>query len=492
MYRPGGGVALPPFIPSRYMRDITLHSVLPLYDRLNSTIDETGARVYLVGGALRDLLLGRPSYDFDFIVFGDAEGFARTFAARASGRLVVLDDRERIYRVVAGGVTFDFSAPKGGDLPSDLAMRDFTVNAMAADVSISPPNVVSVAGSREDLADGIVRAVSDRTFIDDPLRLLRAFRLSAVLGFSIDAPTMGQIEARRAMIARIARERIRDEWARLLSSPRSFAAVTAMDETGLLEEIFPEIAAMKGVDQNRWHDLDVWGHCLATLHQIETIINEPERFFPSRGPDTNEYFAEPLGGGWTRGSLAKLTALVHDVGKPETRVAGADGQASFHGHENSGAEVFVRMARRLLLGKRATRYGRVLIKNHMRLLSLAVSPTLTKRAVARLYRDTGDALPALLVLGLADTRAGRPDPERELESLRVIDEVLSVVEEIKRSIVPLLSGTEIMRLCGIPEGRLVGRLKSDLSEAQAEGSVTTKRAARVFVLERRRYYAEAV
>jgi poly(A) polymerase len=474
------------------MRDVTLHNVLPLYDPLRSIIDETGARVYLVGGALRDLLLGIPSYDFDFIVFGDAEGFALTFAARAGGRLVVLDDRERIYRVVAAGVVFDFSAPKGADLPSDLAMRDFTVNAMAADVSLSPSPVLSLPGAEEDLARGNIRAVSDRAFVDDPLRLLRAFRLSAVLGFSIDGPTKERIAAGRSMIAQIARERIRDEWARLLSCPRSFPAVTAMDETGLLEEMFPEIAAMKGVDQNRWHDLDVWGHCLATLHQIETIITDPERFFPSRGRETSDYFAEPLGGGWTKGALVKLAALVHDVGKPETRAVGSDGQASFHGHENTGAEIFVAIGRRLLLGKRATRYGRILIKNHMRLLSLSVSPTLTRRAVARLYRDTGDALPALLVLGLADTRAGRADPERERESIRVIEDVLSVVDEIKRAVVPLLSGTEIMRLCGIPEGRLVGRLKSDLSEAQAEGSITNKPAARAFVLERRRYYAEAV
>ncbi len=122
----------------------------------------------------------------------------------------------------------------------------------------------------------------------------------------------------------------------------------------------------------------------------------------------------------------------------------------------------------------------------MRLLSLAVSPTVTKRAVARLYRDTGDALPALLVLGLADTRAGKTDAARESESIRVIDEVLSIVDEIRSAVVPLLTGTEIMRLCGIPEGKLVGRLKSELSDAQAEGTVTTRHEARAFVLERRK------
>ena len=468
------------------MRDIPRHSTVPRYDRLKSTIVAAAVRVFLVGGAVRDFLLGMPSYDFDFIVFGDPEGFARDFSSRTGGRLVVLDDRERIYRVVTGGINYDFSAPKGPDLGTDLSMRDFTINAMAADASTSPSVVISLPGAEDDLVEGIVRAASNRAFTDDPLRLLRAFRFSAVLGFPIDGPTKDRITEEHSMIAGIARERIREEWARLLSSPRSFSAVAAMDETGLLTAIFPEIGTMKGVDQNRWHSRDVWGHCLATILEIETIIGDPELFFPGRTIELADYFSEPLGGGWTRGSLAKLAALVHDVGKPETRVVGPDGQASFYGHENTGAEIFASMGRRILLGKKAARFGRLLIKNHMRLLSLAVSRAVTKRAVARLYRDTGDALPGLIVLGLADTRAGRTDERRESESIRVIDEVLSIVDEIKKTVVPLLSGTEIMRLCGIPEGKLVGRLKSELAQAQAEGTITTKTEARAFVLERRK------
>lgn len=471
------------------MRDIPLATVIPHYDRLRSVIGRAGGRVYLVGGAVRDCLLGRPSYDFDFIVFSDPESFARELSATLGARLVVLDERERIYRVVWRGVEYDFSAPKGPDLPSDLSMRDFTINALAADASTSPSPVEGLPGWSDDLAAGRIRAASGRAFADDPLRLLRAFRLAAVLGFTIDDDTTRRIALDRGLITGCARERIRDEWARLLSAPRAFTAVRAMDDSGLLETIFPEIGAMKGVAQNRWHSHDVWGHCLATMREMEAVAADLERFFPGRGAYLAEYLGQPLGGGWTMASLAKLTALVHDVGKPATRVVTEDDQASFYGHENVGAEAFSELGRRILLGKKAARFGRLLVKNHMRLLSLAVSREVTKRAVMRLLRDTGQALPALLILGLADTRAGRPDPARESESIRVIETVFSMLDEIQRAVVPLLSGIEIMKLCSISEGRLVGRLKSQLSDAQAMGAVTTRAEARAFVLERIKRHA---
>ncbi len=471
------------------MHDIALDIIIPRYDRVKSAIAADGFPVYLVGGAVRDFLLGRPSYDLDFIVFGDAEAFARRISTMLGGRFVALDERERIYRVVWRKIEYDFSAPKGPDLPSDLARRDFTINALAADLSICPSPVIGLPKSRDDLAAGIIRAASDASFTDDPLRLLRAFRLAAVLGFSIDGPTGQQIARQRDLIAGCARERIRDELARLLSSPRASGAIEAMDRAGLLETIFPATGRMKGVDQNRWHSHDVWGHCLATMREMETVINDLDRFFPGRAEALTDYLKEPLGGGWTRTSLAKLVALVHDVGKPDTRSLKQDNQASFHGHENVGAETFLRMGRHILLGRKAARFGRLLIKNHMRLLSLAVSQAVTKRAVARLFRDTGDALPALLILGLADTRAGRPDPARENESIRIIDEVFSVVDEIKNRITPLLTGTDIMRLCSIPEGQLVGTLKEELADAQAAGVVTTRAGARAFMRERIKRHA---
>jgi poly(A) polymerase len=470
------------------MTDIPLHTLIPAHDRIRSVIDETGMVVYLVGGAIRDFLLKRPTLDFDFIVFSDPDRFARVFAGAAGGRLVVLDEKEKTYRVVSGGVEYDFSAPKGKDLAADARMRDFTINALFADASVSSSPILSPVRGIEDLGRGVIRASSDGVFADDPLRLLRAFRFRAVLGFRIEKKTTARITDRTALIAGVSRERVSDELGKLFAGPNSFAAVSSMDEAGLLTTIFPELGPMKGVVQNRWHTEDVWGHSLAALREIEGITKDPERFFPGRAEEIAGYLDYPLGGGWSRGSLLGLVALAHDVGKPERRFVREDGESAFWGHENLGEEIFGRMAKRILLGKKAVRFAKTLIKNHMRLLSLSVSERVTRRAVARLSRDTGDAVLALLILGLADTLAGRADQERVAEGVRLIDEILTILDESSHRTAPFLNGTEIMEILGIAEGETVGRVKADLSLAQAAGEIRSKRGARAYIRERIKSY----
>jgi poly(A) polymerase len=470
------------------MTDIPLDTLIPAHGRIGSVIDETGMEVYLVGGAIRDYLLKKATLDFDFVVFSDPERFARAFSDVVCGRLVVLDEKEKTYRVVSGGIEYDFSPPKGKDLAADARMRDFTINSLFADASVSPSPILSPTGGMEDLGRGIIRASSDGVFTDDPLRLLRAFRFRAVLGFRIEKKTAALIGAHAALIAGVSRERLADELAKLFSGPYAFAAIRSMDEAGLLTTIFPELAPMKGVQQNRWHTKDVWGHCLAALREIEGIAKDPERFFPGRGDDIARYLDFPLGGGWRRGSLLGLIALAHDVGKPERRFVREDGESAFWGHENLGEEIFGRMARRIILNRKAVRFGRTLIKNHMRLLSLSVSKKVTGRAVARLARDAGDAVPALLILGLADTLAGRADQERVAEGVSLIDEILTIIDRSSRQTTPFLNGTEIMEILGIGEGEIVGRVKADLSLAQAAGEVRSKRGARAFIRERIKSY----
>ena len=470
------------------MTDIPLDSVIPRYSQIASVIKETGMEVYLVGGGIRDFLLQRPSSDFDFIVLSDPERFAGKFSDAVSGRLVVLDDKEKTYRVVTEGVEYDFSAPKGPGLASDVRMRDFTINSLAADASFSPSPILSLAGGIEDLSRGVIRATSEGVFRDDPLRLLRAFRFIAVFGFSIDEKTKSEISEQKGLIVRVSRERVRDEFAKLFSAPHSYSAILSMDATGLLTVIFPEIAPMKGVIQNRWHTEDVWGHCLLAEGEIEKIMGDPERFFSKRGDQIIAYLGGRLGAGWSRGALLKLVALVHDVGKPERRVVRRDGEFAFYGHENLGEEIFTQVSKRILLNRKAVRFGKMLIKNHMRLLSLSVSEKVTRRAITRLYRDAGDAILALLILGLADTMAGKADRNRLAQCIRLACEILTVIDEVSLTIVPLLSGTEIMEILGIPEGEIVGRLKADLTLSQTAGEVRSKSGAKAFIQDRAKFY----
>ena len=442
-----------------------------------------------MGGAIRDHLLGVSSTDFDIVIWGDPETAAKKFSREASGSFVILDSEEAIYRVAVGGETYDFCAPKGADATSDARNRDFTINALSARIwprgSEAATPVVDPTGGLEDLAAGIVRIPSPLVLSDDPVRMLRAFRFSATLNFVIAPETVAEIRARRRDLLSGARERIRDEWTKLLSADRIYPVILEMDDIGILPVMFPEIETMRGVSQNRFHRFDVWGHSLACLEELELLMETyPERL-PGYEEIIRSYLARPLGGGWSNESFLKLAALFHDVGKPDTRNVREDGEATFYGHENRGAVIFRSICLRLLMGRRAIRTGTSLIRHHMRLLSLSRMEKITPRALGRLIRDVGDDLPGVVLLGLADTGAGHTDSQRmehgDTLARDIMEAYRRVLSDDDKTPAPLLSGWEIMEIAGIGQGVLVGRLKSELLEAQAAGEINTKGEAQWFV-----------
>jgi poly(A) polymerase len=260
-----------------------------------------------------------------------------------------------------------------------------------------------------------------------------------------------------------------------------------MDRCGLLSELFPEIETMRGVSQNRYHTEDVWGHSLLCLHHMESLINDPEPFFPSRTEFLKRHLAVSIGGGWDRASLLKFVSLFHDIGKPAVKSDTDRTDPTFYGHENVGVLLFKKMTKRILLGKKGVRFSTSLIRHHMRMLSLSVAEKITARALFRLIRDLGDDLPALLLLGAADTCAGHVDTRRLEKTKRLIDEVFTAYDDMKKSktgTTPLIDGNEIMAVTGLDEGTHIGRIKAELMEAQALGEVKTKREARRFVKQR--------
>jgi tRNA nucleotidyltransferase/poly(A) polymerase len=470
------------------MPKIPLTEIIPKYKPLREVIEKTGAEVYLVGGTVRDFILKRKSTDFDFTVFrGDPKEIADKWSKVVRGTLVILDEDEKIYRVVSGGYEYDFADPKGENPESDAKKRDFTINTLSADMSQLKPPILDFAGGVKDIKRKIIRATYDAAFSDDPLRLLRAFRFMSEfsdLKFKIDKSTLDKISSQRELITGVAAERIRDEIAKLFSSDKCYGSVYEMDGTGLLSSIFPEVEKMRGVAQNRFHTEDVWGHSLLCLKNIESIARNPRPFFKKRGGFISDYLEKPMGAGWRRSSLLKLVALFHDVGKPDVKTEKTDGEFAFYGHENIGAGIFKEIGKRILMNRKGQNFAATLIKNHMRLLSLATADRLTKRAIARLIRDVGEDLPALMLLGIADTLSGHTDRRRLGRSVALIREIFSVFDEMKQEtfkIKPLIDGSEIMEAAGIGEGTEVGRLKSELVEAQIAGEVKTKGDAKWFV-----------
>ncbi len=470
------------------MPKIPLRNIIPNYTLLREVIGESDAEVYLVGGAVRDYILGMKGTDFDFVVFrGEPKGLAERWSKAVNGTLVILDEKEKIYRVVSGRYEYDFAHPKGPDPESDAKKRDFTINSLLADLSQPNPPILDFAGGIKDIKRKKIRVTNDAAFSDDPLRLLRGFRFMSELShlkFKIERSTLEKISSERELIGGVAKERIRDEIAKLFLSDGCHRSVYGMNGLGLLSSIFPEIEKMRGVAQNRYHTEDVLGHSLLCLKNLESIVLNPRPFFRRRSGFILDYLEKPMGAGWKKSSLLKFVALFHDIGKPLVKTEKGDGEFAFYGHENIGAEVFKAIAKRILMNRRGVNFSTTLIKNHMRLLSLASADKLTKRAIARLIRDVGEELPALMLLGISDTLAGHTDKKRLKMSVSLVRDIFLVFDEMNQStfkIKPLIDGSEIMEAAGIDEGIEVGRLKSELVEAQIAGEVKTKGDAKCFV-----------
>lgn len=244
----------------------------PVIFQIAAISRKAGIETYLVGGYVRDLFLDRSSNDADFITAGNSPEIARKVAEALGGSLILLDEKNQIYRVVlsqpAGPKVLDF-APFFPSLETDLLNRDFTLNAMA--LSLGSGALFDPSGGQKDLAEGRIRPIDESGFVKDPLRLLRAFRFGATLNFSLEPSTLKAIGKLKALILQAAGERVREELLKLFASARSFPYLQQMAETGLLEVILPELTPLKEIPALGYHHLNGWAHSLETFHQVELM-----------------------------------------------------------------------------------------------------------------------------------------------------------------------------------------------------------------------------
>ncbi|HSS60285.1 MAG TPA: HD domain-containing protein [Candidatus Limnocylindrales bacterium] len=422
---------------------------------LKRAAEDLGVGAWIVGGYVRDKLLGRDHPNPDVVVEdGDGLELARRFAELAGAPPPVTFERFGTAQVTLPGRLVEFVTARAesyapdsrkpdirrASLEEDLRRRDFTVNTLLMDLD---GNVHDPLGGRSDLEARVLRTPADplRTFADDPLRMLRAIRFASVLGFTLApdlVPAMRQIRARLAPPV-ISIERIADELRRMLASERPMVALELLDEAGLLEVVLPEIAACKGVPQTGYHTHDVFGHTLLTVA------------------------ATPLD------LLLRVAALYHDVGKPRT----ARGDGTFVGHEEVGAEIAKNALERLRFSQRDIEVVTTLVRLHLR--PVFYRSEWSDGAVRRLARDAGPLLGRLMLLARADIAASAyPHPEKLDELQRRLEAVLS---ERPSRMEPLITGDEIMRLRGIGPGPDVGRIKEKLEELVMDGEIPPDRRA---------------
>ncbi len=458
----------------------------PEIELLKKLAREHGRRVYLVGGFLRDRQLGRSGKDLDFAVSRGAIDLSRRFARAIKGAFVLLDEESGCARVARkrspgeGVWTYDFADFRAGTLKGDLARRDFTINTLAVDLfSVSEGKILPAAikGHRMALGDirrKVIRMVGRKAFLDDPLRLLRAYSLRAQLGFSIDPGTRRRIKAECGLIRNVSPERVREEFFKILASPRAALVVRELDRDGLLFEIMPQVRVMYGVVQGGYHHLDVWKHAQETLRQLEISLKTAVLDEDLRG-----YLDEELGGGHSRRAVLKLAALLHDIGKPDTKKREPGGRTSFHGHEHTGRRIGRIIAKNLMLSTRERYALEDMVSLHLRPGYLSNFKRPSDKAVFRFFRDARDEAVSILLLSMADQRSTRGPlttaydiAHHEAISLPLIGKYFERKKE--KPFVRLLTGHDLIKELGLKPGPHFTAILAKVEEAQHLGKALTR------------------
>lgn len=478
----------------------------PLMDKVHKILP--AQEIYLVGGAVRDMLLNRLSPDFDFAVPSNGITLARRVADALQASYVTLDDERDTGRVIVteenGTRTFlDFAAYRGTSLDEDLRARDFTMNAIAFDLRTK--TLFDPLNGAADLRAKLIRACAPASLQDDPIRILRAVRQAAAFGFKIDIETRKAMKQAAPLLPNISPERQRDELFKILDGPKPDAAIRALEMLGVFPHFLPELSAMKGVAQSTPHIHDVWEHTLSVLGYLESILSPLAPGYDAN--NTNdlftglltlrigrfreqfaEHFAESLNTDRTVRAVLFFTALYHDVDKPTTKSLDETRRIRFFDHDIKGAETAARRAQYFNLSNDEVERIQKIIKNHMRfhffthrMLGDRQEPS--RKAIYRFFRDAGEAGVDLVLLGLADLR-GTQGPVLTQETWTAALHVARILlenywEKREETVAPprLLDGNDLMKELNIQPGRMIGQLLEAIREGQATGKIHTREDA---------------
>jgi poly(A) polymerase len=478
-----------------------------LLTRVSSFLASQNIEAYIVGGFIRDVLLGRKTADIDIAVAGDSLKTSAQVANTLGGKYVPLDEANQIGRVILADEEapttskrweIDFS-PLRGSITEDLAQRDFTIDALATELSQLAAGhrdvpIIDPFSGLTDLREGVIRAVSAKVFQSDAARLLRGVRLAHELGFIIERQTETLIKRHSHLVSDVAGERLREELLRLLAIPGGEKPLAHLDELGLLTALIPELLPEKGVTQPKEHFWDVFTHSLKTVAAADFLLRRGDwEYAPDEvlaaapwSAKLNEHFNQTVSSGSTRRTLVKLAALLHDIAKPQTKTTEANGRTRFLGHGEQGAEIAAGILERLRFSSKEIKLVANMIRHHLRPTQMSQEGLPSPRAIYRYFRDTGDSGVDILLLSLADHLATR-GPNLKLGSWREHTQVVSYVlakrfEEVRVVTPPkLINGHDLIKIFGLSPGPEVGRLLEIAREAQASGELNTREEALSYI-----------
>ena len=493
----------------KYMPEMPVKSTL--IDRVRALLP-ADLPVYLVGGAVRDAVLGRETHDLDFATPPGALKLARKLADKLPGAFFPLDEQNDTARIVLQNPDgsrdlLDFAGFRGDSLESDLRGRDFTINAVAMDIHSG--QILDPLGGVSDIRAKRIRVCAETAFSDDPARILRAVRQAAAFGFSIDPETRKLMKAAVPLLGNISPERQRDELFKMLEGPKPDASIRALELLGVFPVLLPELPALKGVEHSAPHVHDVWTHTLAVLRHLEGILAvlAPDYDESKGNADLfngllvlrlgryREQIGAHLGAALNTDRSARALlffgALYHDINKPQTRSAEPNGRIRFLGHDEQGALTAVKRGMALHLSNDDLDRLKLLVRHHMRVhfhtsrkAEKATDPT--RKAIYRFFRETGEAGVSLILLALADVRATYNHTltqEHWTANLDVARILLEAYYEKAEEIVrppQLLNGDDLINDLKMKPGPEIGKLLEAIRETQAAGALATRQEALAF------------
>lgn len=486
--------------------------------------EHRGSTIYVVGGYLRDLFLGRVSHDLDLLVETAALDTARLLANRLWGTFVLLDAQRGVGRVVCSHGSFleiDVAQIQANSMEQDLRARDLTINSLALPINqqtvtnlttleeypVGSPewtaardalgfHLVDPSGGLGDLEAGVLRTNSLEILQQDPLRVLRVLRFGTVLGFGLEPQTGSWLKVAADGLTNVSAERIRDEVFSMFTSPQAANGVDQAAQLGILSGFWPEAATMKSTQQNHHHNVDVWVHCLTALRCLEQLLSQADLIPQDVRLPLLARLDKPFGRtGRTFRQLLKWVALFHDVGKPAARGLREDGRITFYGHDKAGAGLIHHMASRLALSNKEAQWAKKIVTMHMRPLMLFNAKGAGIQARYRVFRDLGDEALEVLLLSLSDMEAKMvfsADREEQIPYRKfIIDlcrEFLTQPENLFPQ--PLISGRDIMASCPDIPQNTIGKLLQKVADVQGAGKIATRDQAIAWVQEHYTIFAD--
>lgn len=449
-------------------------------DKIIQLLKDEGKKIYLVGGVVRDVILNRENHDKDIIVIDEeAKIFAQKFSQKHNATCVTLDEINNIYRVcMPDKVNYvDITNPINNSLEDDIKRRDLTINAVAVDLNSG--EYLDLVDGVEDIKNRVIRAISEENFIDDPLRILRAYRFASVLGFEIEDETKRIIERHIDLVLNPAVERRNVEIIKLFGGKYADKVLLDMDKIGLIEKIFPTMTDVKKVPPNTHHHLDLFHHSVETVRQIQSI-------YENSSDEVREHLEKVDFGGDTRLAHLKLAGFLHDIGKFSTWTIEGD-RHRFIGHDNVGADMAKKLLKQNKFSKKQIEYICFIIRHHIYPSSVVSAPEINDKIYMRYVRKAEDNAIDLITIAKADRLSAQGEAitkevtETNINALNDLQEFYIKIKPTLKPIPKLLEGGEIMAILNIKPSKELGNIIKELHQAQLDGIVNTKEEAIQFI-----------